>query len=602
MNNNQLKSNNKSIKELIELIEDGEIVVPEIQRGLVWDEEMKRKFLQSIIKKYPYGAVILGRTHEDKKKFIIDGLQRTTTLISIYNNCYKYIDEEIIRELFKYFREQIKEHIENLYDTKAAEDWIAKNEQMIKDTFNKNISNWKKHNEVNFEECAICFPFLTNEYSDKLDKYYRQTYKYFRNEIISIDNFELKIQEFTGTMEDISEIFIVINEQGKPLSEIEILKSKLSLNSVDENKIKEIFNKVISYKKNHFVSLLCSFGDTIQIQESNKVSYFDLFYYITYHTIEKQNKEFKDGVYLKKAVNANDNKTKQSDWFKITRFIIASLYKGCIKSNMSLEETIKFFFNKEYNKDKICRIEETLSDSILYLYKNLYFPKYNVKQNNDKHMNKNFSFSVTEEILLISIIFDKLINNSNVVPNNIYKMILMNSINNKFGSASNDKAFDIFISEEVDNNITKEIILQNVIANKEKNFNDETSILKILTPLVFLCGDKPKEITFMELVSVNDFNNNITDTRKKFYTNWIANHLIFVDNKEISKIAKNDLSIENFKKDYFYQKCNNSNLKKEFINLVQDLIISKKQIDEVECERLLGARHKLIEDVIKNNV
>lgn len=217
-------------------------------------------------------------------------------------------------------------------------------------------------------------------------------------------------------------------------------------------------------------------------------------------------------------------------------------------------------------------------------------------------MNKNFSFSITEEILLISIIFDKLINNSNVDSNNIYKMILMNSINNKFGSASNDKAFDIFISKEVDNNITKEIILQNIKANKDKNFNDETSILKILTPLVFLCGDKPKEITFMELVSVNDFNNNITDNRKKFYTNWIANHLIFVDNKEISKIAKKDLSIENFKKEYFYQKCNNSKLKERFINLVQDFIISKKQIDYRECENLLNIRHELIEDVIKSNV
>ena len=357
MNNNQLKSNNKSIKELIELIKDREIVVPEIQRGLVWDEKMKQKFLQSIIKKYPYGAVILGRTHEDKKKFIIDGLQRTTTLISIYNNCYKYIDEETIDELFKYFREQIKEHIKDIHDTKIAEDWIAENVEKIQDTFKKNISDWKEHDVINFEECAIHFPFLTNEYSNKLDKYYRQTYKYFRNEIISIDNFELKIQEFTGTMEDISEIFIVINEQGKPLSEIEILKSKLSLNSVDENKIKEIFNKVIDYKNNQFVSLLNLFGDDIQIQKSNKVSYFDLFYYITYNTIEKQNKDFKEGVYLKKAV-ANDKKIKQSDWFKITRFIIASLYKDYIKSNMPLEEMIKFFLVWNIMKTKFIKLKK----------------------------------------------------------------------------------------------------------------------------------------------------------------------------------------------------------------------------------------------------
>lgn len=602
MNENKLKSDNKNIKELIELIECGEIVVPEIQRGLVWDEEMKKKFLQSIIKKYPYGAIILGRTHEDKKKFIIDGLQRTTTLISIYNNCYKYIDKETIDELFKYFREQIKEHIEDLHGPKIAKDWITKNKEMMHQCFHKNILNWKEHDVINFEECVICYPFLTNEYSDKLNKYYRLTYKYFRNEIISIDNFELKIQEFTGTMEDISKIFIVINEQGKPLSEIEILKSKLSLNSVDNNKIKSILNNIVEYKKNHFVSLINSFDNTIQIQENNNVSYFDLFYYITYHTLEKQNKDFKDGVYLKKVNNVSDSKTKQSDWFKITRFIIASLYKGHIKSNMSLEEVIKFFFDMEYNEDQISIIENTLSNSISYLYKNLNFPKYNVKQNNDKHMNKNFCFNVTEEILLVSIIFDKLLNHKNIDPNNIYKMILMNSINNRFGSASNDKAFDIFINEEVDNNVTKEMILQNISTKKETNFNDETSILKILTPLVFLCGDKPKEITFMELVNLNDFNNNITDSRKKLYINCIANHLIFVDSKEISKISKKDLRIENFEKEYFYQKSNNKELKEKFINLVQKLIISKKQIDDVECENLLDVRNKLIEDVIKNNV
>lgn len=103
----------KSIEELIPLLESGKYLLPSFQRQYVWDEDDIKDLIDSIINNYPIGTVILwkpsnaavseidpfskplldvsGANHKEKF-YVIDGQQRLTSLLLLYN------DWRIVRE------------------------------------------------------------------------------------------------------------------------------------------------------------------------------------------------------------------------------------------------------------------------------------------------------------------------------------------------------------------------------------------------------------------------------------------------------------------------------------------------------------------------
>ena len=54
-----------SIISLLEQIERDEIVLPAIQRDFVWSEEKIEKLLDSIMREYPIGIILLWETYND---------------------------------------------------------------------------------------------------------------------------------------------------------------------------------------------------------------------------------------------------------------------------------------------------------------------------------------------------------------------------------------------------------------------------------------------------------------------------------------------------------------------------------------------------------
>lgn len=95
----------KSISELIQEFEDGDIAVPEIQRDVVWGADQVKDLIDSIGKSYPCGSLILWEPREKDKGlvrsmvrperldyfsnklpryFLLDGQQRLTALSSIF--------------------------------------------------------------------------------------------------------------------------------------------------------------------------------------------------------------------------------------------------------------------------------------------------------------------------------------------------------------------------------------------------------------------------------------------------------------------------------------------------------------------------------------
>ena len=54
----------KPIKELLTSIEKGEYLIPEFQRGFVWNAEQVKGFVKSLYNGYPSGSFLIWKTEK----------------------------------------------------------------------------------------------------------------------------------------------------------------------------------------------------------------------------------------------------------------------------------------------------------------------------------------------------------------------------------------------------------------------------------------------------------------------------------------------------------------------------------------------------------
>lgn len=99
-----------NLKEIVELIQNQELLLPDFQRGFVWDLDMQQRLIASVLTKMPIGSIlvleadtddfgcrILGRKDDvdlsgGKKNVnvLLDGQQRMTVLANVFSNLLFY--------------------------------------------------------------------------------------------------------------------------------------------------------------------------------------------------------------------------------------------------------------------------------------------------------------------------------------------------------------------------------------------------------------------------------------------------------------------------------------------------------------------------------
>jgi uncharacterized protein with ParB-like and HNH nuclease domain len=88
-----------SVAELVDMIEQGKLRLPEMQRRYVWRSTRVRDLLDSLYRGYPSGAILLWETNEDvplqefatgqqdnpysSTLLLLDGQQRLTSLAAV---------------------------------------------------------------------------------------------------------------------------------------------------------------------------------------------------------------------------------------------------------------------------------------------------------------------------------------------------------------------------------------------------------------------------------------------------------------------------------------------------------------------------------------
>lgn len=85
---------NKKVFELVNDAENGIIETPEFQRAFVWNAKRVAEFVDSIYKGYPIGMLIFWRRPNENVKYIVDGLQRITSMCLIFDKTPKWYSKD----------------------------------------------------------------------------------------------------------------------------------------------------------------------------------------------------------------------------------------------------------------------------------------------------------------------------------------------------------------------------------------------------------------------------------------------------------------------------------------------------------------------------
>ncbi|WP_342499302.1 DUF262 domain-containing protein [Bacillus sp. FSL W7-1034] len=135
-----------SVRELKMLREEKELVVPQFQRELVWDNKRKSRFIESILLGYPIPGMFFTDL-EAGQMMIIDGQQRINTLVEFLNNELKIIKRDDINPKWRgrFYREIDEESQRRLRNTNIR----ASVFQILSDEVDKNIALYSLFERIN---------------------------------------------------------------------------------------------------------------------------------------------------------------------------------------------------------------------------------------------------------------------------------------------------------------------------------------------------------------------------------------------------------------------------------------------------------------------
>ena len=214
-----------SVSSILGYVENSQIAIPEIQRPFVWKEEEVRALIDSLYEGYPIGYLIVWQNSQVRvrnfgkggtKKILIDGQQRVTALMAAL------LGKEVLDEQYQSHRIRIAfnplagkgEERFAVCDTKHEEDsrWIPDISIFFRRDFSFRQFE-KEYKEANPDEDFT----LLEESVDTLKEIVKH----------QVGVIELS---FLLDIDVVSEIFIRINLQGKPLNQEDFVMSKISVN------------------------------------------------------------------------------------------------------------------------------------------------------------------------------------------------------------------------------------------------------------------------------------------------------------------------------------------------------------------------------------
>lgn len=213
---------NKPIRGLISDVLDGQIRIPAFQRGFVWEPERVAQFMDSIYKRYPFGALLFWRTKErlnNEKSlgpfelpapreeypidYVLDGQQRITSIFGVFQASIAVPDESDWKEVY--------------YDLSAAEN--PQDTQFF--ALSKSEVDIRRHFPLRTLFDTVGYRKATEIFADNVESLGRidAMQAVFKEVQIPVQTFRTEDKSMVAI------IFERINRQGVPLDTIQLLSA-----------------------------------------------------------------------------------------------------------------------------------------------------------------------------------------------------------------------------------------------------------------------------------------------------------------------------------------------------------------------------------------
>ena len=265
-----------SIQEAIENIKKGEWVLPAIQRPYVWGNRYESeiyicKLFDSLLREYPIGSIILWKTDtevpfrefidhyddsqnsrpiEDEGKWkntkalVYDGQQRLQTLYS----CLKYTfnNKVLVFDLLWVLSDEDPDVGFRFENRTKSFSW---NYIRINELFGKNPNDYILYETQLLKDTKISYPELTEEQNILLRVNLNKLWRIFvTRDKESISYFSIPSNSDT----EVNEIFQRLNTGGVPLSQADLLFSRIKKNSPEFEENLQKVSKEIQAKTSSF--------------------------------------------------------------------------------------------------------------------------------------------------------------------------------------------------------------------------------------------------------------------------------------------------------------------------------------------------------------
>lgn len=242
MGNSIYKPVSLEVGNILKDVQTGKIGLPDLQRPFVWKNDKVRQLLDSMLRGYPIGYIMLWespadysekkssigtntKTYEAPKELVIDGQQRLTALLSsLYGVPVKDKDfkERTIRIAF----DPISRVFEN---ADAATDRNPRFISSVSEAFAANkenrLSAFRKAfiRELNEGNAKKGDPELADEEEDLVEQGI--------NALLGLERYLLPTLEITSDADEemVSEIFVRVNSQGQSLKQDDFIMTLLSV-------------------------------------------------------------------------------------------------------------------------------------------------------------------------------------------------------------------------------------------------------------------------------------------------------------------------------------------------------------------------------------
>lgn len=239
---------NRKVGELLTDVSTGRIGLPDLQRPFVWKDSKVRNLLDSMLRGFPIGYIMLwespteyeNKSHigiEEKafsrpRDLVIDGQQRLTALLAAikgvkikdadYRERYIKISFNPLTREFAVWSQAFERSAEWISSVSVAFDAAAQhNETRFRRAFIKNLNETRERNQL---------PLLTDEEEIRIEENL--------GDLLDLVYYQLPTLEVraVASEEDVAEIFVRVNSGGQKLTEKNFIETLLSVYDNDIHK------------------------------------------------------------------------------------------------------------------------------------------------------------------------------------------------------------------------------------------------------------------------------------------------------------------------------------------------------------------------------